>query len=129
VRRHGRQRRPQFFLGGHVHYRVVDEHRVEGAAEPNGAHVAGYMLALGVERAAQLTQLLGRLNERQGEGVLHVGGVVTAAAAELEHLANRATRCALNHLDVQRRLLGVFRGWRDDRPLICKAVVELLCQE
>jgi hypothetical protein len=45
---HGFQRRPQVVFGGHVHYGVVEEDRIEGAPEANVAHVAGEMLALGV---------------------------------------------------------------------------------
>jgi len=57
--------------------------------------------------AAQLAHLLGGLDERQGERPLHMRGVV-AAAAELEHLADRAARRAQDHVDVQRGLLSVF---------------------
>jgi len=45
----GPDRLPQVGLAGHVVHGVVDEHRVERAAEPHRAHVALLVLAFGVE--------------------------------------------------------------------------------
>jgi hypothetical protein len=97
--------------------------------EPDGAHIADHVRTLRVERAADLAHPLGGLDERHGERPLHVRGVVASAAAELQHLADRTARRAADHVDVERRFLGVFGRRRDDRPPIRKAVVELLRHE
>jgi len=129
VNSHGRQSRAQIILCGHVHHRLVDEDRVEGTAEADSAHVTGDVLALGVERAADVVHPVCGLDEGHGEGVLHVRGVVAVAAAELEHLADRAApraaRGVADHLDVERGLLSVFGRRRDDQLPGGKGVIKL----
>jgi len=63
MRRSGCKRRAQIVFGCHVHHRIVDEYRVEGASEAHGAHVSGHVLALRVERAAQLAHPIRGLDE------------------------------------------------------------------
>src|SRR5215211_997693 len=87
------------------------------------------MFALGVDPAAVLAHLGRGLDESHAEGVLHVRGVVSASAAELEHLAHRAARQSPDHAHVKFRLLGVLRGWRDDQPPAGDVVVEPLRHE
>ena len=59
-------------LRRHVHDRVVDENHVERATEPKRAHVTLDVLALRVDRRAQLEHLLREIGERAVEASLHV---------------------------------------------------------
>jgi hypothetical protein len=52
-----REHPAEIVLGGHVRDRVVNEHGVERPAEPDRAHVALDVLALGVQPAAHVEHL------------------------------------------------------------------------
>ena len=75
---------PQILLAGQVRDRVVDEDHVEATPEAQRPHVAGHVLALRVERAADLEHRRREVGQRAGESPLQVEGVVAAARAELE---------------------------------------------
>ena len=57
VREGGAHAGPEVVLGREVHHGVVDEDRVERAAEPERPHVAQNVLAARVERAAEREHL------------------------------------------------------------------------
>ena len=84
----GPQRLPQVVLGGHVVDGVVDQHGVEGPAQPHRAHVA-LVLAPGVEPPGDPEHAGGEVDQGQREPRLQVHGVVPAAAAQLEHGLDR----------------------------------------
>ena len=63
VHRRGFDRGPKVALGGHVVDRVMDQDDVEQAPEPQGPHVAGDVLALGIECRAQLQHLRRKITQ------------------------------------------------------------------
>nr|WP_240477264.1 hypothetical protein [Jiangella muralis] len=104
VRERRLDRRGEILLGQQVADRVVHEHRVERAAQPQVAHVALDVRALRVQRARHRQHARRQVGQRHREPALQVDGVVPAAAAQLEHLA-----------DVE--VGGIERG-RDDGGLV-----------
>ena len=101
---------PQVGLARHVDDRVVGEHDVECAREPERPHVACEVLALGVQRPRDLEHLLRDVGERALEAVLEVARVVAAAGAELQQRAQLPLARSLGELDDLRRLLLVVLG-------------------
>jgi len=71
-------------LIGRVHDGVVDEDAVEGAAEVEGAHIAGDVLAFGIDGAADVEHGRGEIGEGEGEVGFEVSGEAAAAGAEFE---------------------------------------------
>ena len=107
--------RAQVRLGRDVAHRVVHEHRVEGPAQPQGAHVAEEMLALGVLRAAERAHLRGQVGQRALEPALHEERVVPRPRAELEEGAGGGRRRAQERRLVAGRLLLVVGDGVEER--------------
>ena len=101
---------PQVGLARHVDDRVVGEHDVECAREPERPHIACEVLALGVQRPRDLEHLLRDVGERAREAVLEVARVVAAAGAELQQRAQLPLARSLGELDDLRGLLLVVLG-------------------
>jgi hypothetical protein len=66
-------------LGRHVHHRVVDEDRVEGPSQANRAHVAEHVLAVGVQRLAEVEHRGRDVGEGEAQVRAQVRGGVAAA--------------------------------------------------
>ena len=94
VRGRRRDRRAEVVLGRHVRDRVVQEHGVEPLVQPQRAHVADDVPAARVDRLALREHPLGEIGERHLVVLLEVQRVGAAAAAELEHRADRDAGCA-----------------------------------
>jgi hypothetical protein len=103
----GLERRREIVLPRDVRHGVVDEHRIEAAAEPRLAHVALHVLALGVEAAGDLEHLVRAVEERELEIALEVRGVVAPTAAELEQRARLRGRLLPDEAEDERGLRGV----------------------
>jgi len=63
----------------------MDEDAVELPTEPHGSHVALDVLALWVERPADVEHARRQVDQHHLESVLEIRGVTAAAAAQLEH--------------------------------------------
>ena len=90
------------------------EHCVELASEPERPHVALDVLALGIQRAAELEHLLRDVGQRELEAALQMRGVVPAAGAELEHRRNVTVGHGLEHARDEVRLLDVVVRMRQE---------------
>ena len=77
---------PEVALGRHVVDGIVEEHRIEAAAEPQRPHVTTVVLALGVQSSRHLQHPVGAIHKGQGERRLQVHGVVTTATSQFEDL-------------------------------------------
>ena len=96
---------PEIGLPGEVVHRVMDEHGVEDAAEPQRAHVAVHVLAVRVEAIAQDQHLRRSIGERDVTDVLLVvRGHMAATSAQLQ----QGTGCSAERLrsDHRRVRLG-----------------------
>ena len=92
----------------------MDEHDVEGAAEPERSHVSLEVLALGIERAAQREHVGREVGERADESRLQVRRVVAAARAELEERLGRAVHRLVDDPGHERRLVPVVGRVRQE---------------
>jgi len=63
---------------------VVDEHRVEGPAQPDRSHVALEVFALRIDRPRDIEHGRRQVDERHVEPFLHVGGIVPSPRAKFE---------------------------------------------
>ena len=79
----GFHRALQVLLAPQVHHCVVDEDRVEEAAEPHGAHISLEVLTLRVQLPAHLQHVGREVDEGHLETSLEARGVVPTAASEL----------------------------------------------
>ncbi len=81
---------PEVVEGRGVADGVVNENAVEEPAGADGSHVAEVMLAFGVQGLADLEHAWGDVHQRQAlEDLLHVGCVISTAAAQFEHALDR----------------------------------------
>jgi hypothetical protein len=116
MQKRGLDRPPQIGLRRHVAHGVMDEDRVELPRESHRAHVAFDMLAFRIQRAADRSHAGGRLHEDHLEPVLQMRGVVAAAAAELQHGAERPLGGGGKRLSVEFRFLLIIGRRREQRP-------------
>src|SRR6266568_660078 len=110
-------------LAGHVVHGVMDEYRVEGAAKPYRPHVAQVVGALRIERPRHRQHVPGKVDQRHRKGCLEMPGVVTAATAEFQDVADRNRRRVQHGGDVGGLLHVLYRG-RDQRPPLGQVLVE-----
>jgi len=109
----GRDGPAKFVLGGHVHDGVVNENRIEKPPEPQVSHVAGKMLALGIERAAEVEHSFRQIYQCRLKMRFEVRRVVAASGAKLEQRARwRRTRLD-QELASEFRLFGIVRRGRE----------------
>ncbi len=114
----------QVGLSREVTHGVVDEHGIEDAGQPHGAHVALHVLTFRVEALAQGEHLWGQVYQRWLDIPLVVGGHVSAAGAELQQRARWSTgRFGEEPLE-ERRLLDVLGGRGEQVEPVGKLCVE-----
>jgi hypothetical protein len=82
--------------------------------EPSASHVYPKVGALGIQGEAHLEHFGRQLDERHLEELLEMGGVVAAAATELQHRLRVARRTQERR--IERCLFRVGAGWRHQRP-------------
>jgi hypothetical protein len=110
-------RLPQLVLTGEIHDGVMDEDRVEGAAQPERTHVAQDMPALRVEDAADVEHRRRDVRERRLDVSLVVGGHVAGAGAQLQHRSGRFAQRTGERVEVEGRfLLVLVRCGEDEVP-------------
>ena len=116
---------PEVGLRRHVYDGVVHEDAVELPPEADATHVALDVLALRVEVPAHPEHVGRAVDERQVEARLEVGGVVAAAAPELEQRLCRPLTVLQQGALVEGRLLGVLGRGRQQRPPVGQLAIEL----
>jgi hypothetical protein len=111
----GLDRGPEVLLRGHVVDGVMGEHRVELPSQPQRAHVALDVLAVGIQLPADLEHRRRHVGQRHGEVALEVRGVVASAAAQLEHPLQPPGGAVAQEAAVDLRLLDVVLGRGEER--------------
>ena len=117
------QRRAKVVLRRDVGNRVVHEHGIEGAPEPQRPHVALDVLAFGVQRLAQREHLRREIGQRARELRLEVRRVVAAARAQLEERPGLG-QLVLDQAAVARGLAGVVCGRSQEVEPRCEVAVD-----
>ena len=123
VRERGLDDQPQVGLGGHVIHSVVDEHRIEVAAQPDRAHVRLDVLAAGVKPPRHREHRARGVHQGHGQPRRQVAGAVPAAAAQFQHLVHRAAGLA-EQPRRERGLFGILLRRGDERPPFRQVLVE-----
>jgi hypothetical protein len=112
----GFDRLAQIGFGRHIADGIVDEDEVELPPEPRRPHVALDVLALRVQRQADLPHPGRWFNENHHESSLEMRGVVSAAAAKFQEGARRPRAGGSEGIPVKGRFLGVVGRRREERP-------------
>lgn len=114
---------PQVVLGEHVRNGVVDENSIEGAPEPDGAHVADVVVDAGVEPNRVGQHRFGEVDGGRVELAREVGQVVAPADSELEEVMASGPQLVAKGGAPVLGLLGVVLGRIDQRPEVRELVV------
>ena len=88
--------------------RVVHQHRVEGALEPQRAHVTRDVLALRIQLAAEALHRLGDVGQRALEAMLQVKRVVPRTGTELEQRSRPRRRRPRQRIPIAHRLVEMI---------------------
>jgi hypothetical protein len=95
----------------------VDKHHIERALQPDGAHIARLVFAVGVQVAAEGQHMRGQIDQGDGgEGGFHVQRVVAAAAAQLQQGRRRVSGLFGQQMQEEGGLFSGFSRVRDQRP-------------
>ena len=102
----------QVLLRRHVDDRIVNEHGVEPAAEPDGPHVAFDMLAFRIELAAHLEHARRHVDQCHGEPPLRCEALFPPPLPSSRMRAARSCTPGQQRLLVERGFFGVVLGRR-----------------